>query len=507
MSIVRCCSTVIAVALVFLWAVEVAFADGPPEVTIQPLFRSVDLKTGQEKAVTLAAGQSVNLKLVDVRQTRDKIRQAIRDALVTVEVDGRRATLASGNYNLPITVGEVQIDCEVTGGYTERGRNPWALDADARLRLWPKGSPWIRPGTYTCPVTQRWFATDTQVGNEVCFVNGCDHPGLKSIYYHNAFDFGGAEGMDAVLRATDGLVVSAGGKTVDADWYHTNRSKRSRKCGITIIDGRGWRHRYGHLVSITPSIEPGVRVKAGQRIATLGKEGTSGGWAHLHYGIDVELPDGRLANIDPYAFAWQVYKQAHKTPLQAVARPHHLVAACESVWLDATRSQSAAGPEHIIKHLWTFTDGTTAEGPKVRRRYDRPGCYSEVLKVVDDQGRVDYDFAVVYVLDLNHLERKPVGIHAAYWPTLDIKAGDPVTFLVRSFHFRPDEGFEQWDFGDGSPAVKVQSDGNADSQAKNGYAVTTHRYQQPGHYVVRVQRTNDRGETAIAHLNVRVEAE
>ena len=77
MSIARCCSTVIAVALVFLWAAKFAFADGPPEVTIQPLFRSVDLKIGQEKAVTLADGRSVNLTLVNVRQTRDKIRQAI----------------------------------------------------------------------------------------------------------------------------------------------------------------------------------------------------------------------------------------------------------------------------------------------------------------------------------------------------------------------------------------------------------------------------------------------
>ena len=70
----------------------------------------------------------------------------------------------------------------------------------------------------------------------------------------------------------------------------------------------------------------------------------------------------------------------------------------------------------------------------------------------------------------------------------------------------PDEGHEQWDFGDGSPTVKVQSDGNAQAHAADGYAVTTHRYDRPGHYVVSVQRTNRRGETGMDHLHVLVEA-
>ena len=50
----------------------------------------------------------------------------------------------------------------------------------------------------------------------------------------------------------------------------------------------------------------------------------------------------------------------------------------------------------------------------------------------------------------------------------------------------------------------VQSDGNASSRAKDGYAVATHRYEKPGHYLVRVERRNRRGEPAVAHLHVRV---
>ena len=79
-----------------------------------------------------------------------------------------------------------------------------------------------------------------------------------------------------------------------------------------------------------------------------------------------------------------------------------------------------------------------------------------------------------------------------------------MTFKVRSFRIARTDGHEVWDFGDGTPSVKVQSDGNASSRAKDGYAVTTHRYEKPGHYLVRVERRNRRGEPAVAHLHVRV---
>ena len=80
-----------------------------------------------------------------------------------------------------------------------------------------------------------------------------------------------------------------------------------------------------------------------------------------------------------------------------------------------------------------------------------------------------------------------------------------MTFLVRTF--RTTDGKETWDFGDGSPKVEVQSDGNVVQLAKDGYARTVHRYAKPGHYLVRVERTNGRGETATARLLLRVGAE
>jgi len=41
----------------------------------------------------------------------------------------------------------------------------------------------------------------------------------------------------------------------------------------------------------------------------------------------------------------------------------------------------------------------------------------------------------------------------------------------------------------------------------DGYAVTQHRFAKPGHYLVRVERTNEHGQRAIGYLHVPVEPE
>jgi hypothetical protein len=170
------------------------------------------------------------------------------------------------------------------------------------------------------------------------------------------------------------------------------------------------------------------------------------------------------------------------------------------VTLDGTRSRSADGT--VAAHEWTFTDGKTGTGPTVERRYAKPGVYSEVLRVSDSAGRIDYDFAVVNVLDPKRQGALPPSIHAAYAPTLGIKPGDPVTFVVRTFRVKP--GKETWDFGDGSEKVEVRSNGNAVPLAKDGYAETVHRFARAGHNLVRVERTEPNGDTAVAHVHVRV---
>jgi murein DD-endopeptidase MepM/ murein hydrolase activator NlpD len=423
-----------------------------------------------------------------------------------VEVAGAKVTLVSGNYRLPVQIAGVQIDCPVTKGYGQNASNavfgdvPWGLVKDARIRLWPAGSPLMNPGTFVYPAKQRWFASGTHMANEPCHVDGSDDPQAKQIYYHYGLDIGGAEEMVEVVAATDGLVVSSG-KAILPDYGDT--PAKPRYDVVYLLDARGWYYRYSHLHTIDPEVKPGAKLKMGQRIGLLGKEGGSGGWSHLHFDISGRQPSGKWGIIEGYAFLWEAYLKESKPKLLAVARPHHLVAVGEKVVLDGSRSWSAdAGKPSFA---WTFTDGRTAAGAVVERTYAKPGVFSEVLKFTDGAGRIDYDFAVVNVLDKEHPDRLPPSIHAVYAPTFGIKAGDAVTFLVRTF--RTTEGKETWDFGDDTPKVEVRSDGNAVRLAKDGYARTIHRFAKPGHYVARVERTNGRGETAVGHVHVRVGVE
>jgi hypothetical protein len=118
---------------------------------------------------------------------------------------------------------------------------------------------------------------------------------------------------------------------------------------------------------------------------------------------------------------------------------------------------------------------------------------------------VAYDSAIVQVIDPARPAMLPPTIHAAYAPTVGLKAGDAVTFKVRTFRVGRDGGQETWNFGDGTPPVLVRSDGNAREHDPDGYAVTTHRFARPGDYLVKVERTNQAGLEATARLHVRIE--
>lgn len=492
--------TLSLLALVLLspaWAGEPSSQEKPPAGNT-PIVRSADLDLGETQELELADGVEVRLKLLDLEEVRDPLRNAVREARVRAEVNGEAITLASAMYHLPVTVAGVQIDCPITRGLTDNSskQNVWGLVKHARFRVWPAGSPWIEPGTFTYPVRQRWFASDTQMANEPTFVNGDERTGKTSIYYHYGLDFGGAEGLVEVIAATDGLVVSAAGERLAE---HKDSPAKPRYDVIYVVDHRGWYYRYSHLMTV--EAKPGQRVRMGQRIGLLGKEGGSGGWSHLHFDITSRQPSGLWGIQDAYAYAWEAYRKEHGPRIIAVARPHHLVPVGGRVKLDGSKSWSAAG--QIARYEWTFTDGSRAAGPVVERAYAQPGTYSEILQVTDAAGQTAWDFAVVQAADPVKPQELPPTIHAAYYPTTNLRPGDPITFKVRTF--RTTHGEERWDFGDGSPSVTVQSDGNANVHAKDGYAVTQHAYAKPGDYLARVERTNERGETAIGHVHVRIE--
>jgi murein DD-endopeptidase MepM/ murein hydrolase activator NlpD len=438
-----------------------------PKPPLEPTLRAVDLTIGESAEVKLADGSKAKVKLLDVQEKRDSMAKAVREAKVKVEINGAEAWLTSANYNLPQTVGGVQIDCPITRGYNaDSGQDSWGLEKDARLRLWPAGSPWINPGTFVYPLKQRWFATSTQFSNEPTYVDGGDKPDRKKIYYHNDLDFGGCEGLTEVVAATDGLVVSVSEKTLPG---YSLTPVRPRYDVVYLLDERGWYYRYSHLHTIDATITMGSRVKMGQRIGILGKEGASGGWTHLHFGIKSRQPSGKWGTQEAYAFAWEAYVRENKPAIIAVARPHHFIRAGETITLDASKSWAFSS---IKTYDWTFTDGQTASGAEIERTYSKPGAYSEILKITDDAGNVSYDFAIVQVIGSDEKNLPPT-IHPTFWPTTGVKPGTEITFKVRTFRTT---GGETWDFGDGTPKVSVKSDGNAKALAKDGYAITQHAF-------------------------------
>jgi murein DD-endopeptidase MepM/ murein hydrolase activator NlpD len=464
----------------------------------QPLFRTLDMNAGETEQVELANGKRASVKLLSISETRGHVRSAIRDARVEVEINGSRATLSCGNYRLPVAVGGVQADCTVTRSYYQNTNSDhWGLEKDARLRLWPGGSPFMPQGSFVYPVRQKWFASRTQMANEPTYVDEGERITSAKIYYHSGLDIGGAEGVVDVLAATSGVVVGLGNAVVEQEKNNPSLDHQTNDT-IWVKDERGWYHRYTHLYSFDPSVKLGGQVRMGQKIGTLGKEGGSGGWSHLHYEILSRQPSGKLGTQEGYAFLWEAYQREYKPHLIAVARPHQAVLVGEKAVLDGSRSWSDS---HIVRYEWTFTDGRKASGPRVTKSYAKVGTYSEILKITDDHGGTAYDFETVNVLDPKNPKQVPPTIQAAYWPTLGIAPGKPVTFKVRTFGTT--DGEESWSFGDGATAI-TKSDGNVVPHAKNGFAITTHVFSRPGDYIVRVERANRLGHKAIAHLWVRV---
>ena len=428
--------------------ISIALAESAANLPAQsptrtPLLRAVELNVGEAQTVELADSTKANVKLLDLKETRDSLRGAVRQAVVTVEVNGQRVELTAAMYRLPQTVAGVQIDCPVTKGYQSNPNREgiWNLARDVRLRLWPAGSPLMEPGTFVYPAKQRWFASDTQMANDPCYVDGGEKPSVRQIYYHYGLDIGGSEGLVEVVAATAGLVVSVGDAVLPG---HEGSPVEPRYDVVYLLDDRGWYYRYSHLESIDESIKPGRTIRIGQKVGVLGKEGGSGGWSHLHFDIFSRQPSGKWGVQEGYAFFWEAYQRQYEPQLIAVARPHHLAAVGETVRLDATRSWSKTGG--IKSYRWTLHDGGTASEPVVERVYDRPGMYSEILQVTDDAGRQDYDFAVVQILDQNKPDELPPSIHANSTSHVRHSAGRRSHFQGPHFSFwrRRDVGLRRW---------------------------------------------------------------
>ncbi|MCE5231303.1 peptidoglycan DD-metalloendopeptidase family protein [bacterium] len=479
--------------LVFVWMLGLCACSHMAQLTgiqskpkdFTPIVRFVDLKIGETAQVKLANGKTATVKLLDLKSERDSVLHGIWRSTVTVEVNGEKARLLNGNYNLPQLVGGVQIDCTATGDMApESHEDHWELKKDARLRLWPKGSRLIEKGTFTPPLQERILAGTTWYDNILMSAQG-----KGKFYYHSGMDTGGVEKLCPVVAATDGLVVQLGDAHLDKK---DHPPIEPRYDVIYIRDDRGWYYRYSHLSSIDPGLKLGKRVRMGRRIGYLGKEGASGGWTHLHFEIKAPTPDGGYGTQNGYAYWLESYVDQYHPAVIAVAQPRRSVRVGEGVVLDGSRSWAK---KQIAKYEWTLDDGTKAQGACLPHAYSVPGSHREILKVTDIDGNFAYDIMSVLVVDAQpaapaqasrQRPRQP-SVMAFYWPTLGIKPGDPVYFSSRG---NGADGYDVYDFDDGTSTVRVRSNIDTAGHAENGYAMTVHHFKKPGYYFVKVSRTD-----------------
>lgn len=471
-----------------------------------------DLNIGESVDVYLGDDSARRLTLVSVDEPRCTVRGVIRSPAVTVAVDGERAAVPAALYHMPQLVNGIRLGCAVTHGVAEAVKqysDVYALDRDARIRCWPATGPLFGPEPLVYPARQRWLATMTQMANERCYVNACELVSVKPgdyVYHHFGLDIGGYDRAVPIVAARGGQVVLRGeAQTAD----YADEGGKQRYDRVVVRDDVGWHFLYSHLDMIDPGIELGGRVEAGQPVGFLGKEGSSGGWSHLHFGMTSPQPSGRYGQVEGYPLLVEAYLHAHPGALLACARPHRVAAVGDAVELDGSRSLCDDG--RVTAYHWAFHNGDSANGVRVTRSYAREGTYSEMLTVIDDRGREDVDFCVVHILppDADPAKSPPI-VHLAAYPTDGIAPGQPIAFKARTFFGTGDfdanrAGEEHWDFGDGKTATTCSgAPARGSACTQTDYAERWHTYDRPGRYIVTVTRTGKNGLSATAQIRVDV---
>ena len=460
-----------------------------------------DLKVNKSVALDPGDGRERTITLREIREPKDAVRGTIREPSIVLDIDGEKVEIKAGLYNLPQSVAGMRVDCAVTRGVAESiaiYKDLYVLSGDARIRCWPAEGFLFGPKPIVYPAQQRWFASMTQLGNEKTYVDAGEmslHQPGKHVYYHYGTDIGGYDKAVPIVAAAPGRVVRLG-KEWAAD---ETEDEYPRDDVVRILDDRNWRYRYSHLDMINPDLQVDGQVEAGDFIGFLGQKGASGGWSHLHFGMKAPQPDGRCGQVNAYPFFAEAYLSENPGSLLACARPHRVAAVGQTVRLDA--SNSICDGAAIKSYEWTLQDGTTRQGPVVGTTYECEGMYSEMVTITDDQGRTDIDFCVVQIISIDaDPAHTPPAMHVTYFPTTDLRPGQPIAFKARAFirgAFAENKaGIERWDFGDGTTAVSCSDD---------CFDERWHAYAKPGRYIVTIQRTGKNGLTATAQLKVIVE--
>ncbi len=130
---------------------------------------------------------------------------------------------------------------------------------------------------------------------------------------------------EPVVAVTDGTVLEV--SRVDRFDRRGPRGPWNGGLSVSVLGDDGVRYYGSHLTKVTAGVEPGVRVRAGQQLGTVGRTGNANNVCHLHFGISPPCAgkDGwwiRRGVIwpAPYLNAWR--KGVDRSPATEVAAWH-----------------------------------------------------------------------------------------------------------------------------------------------------------------------------------------
>jgi murein DD-endopeptidase MepM/ murein hydrolase activator NlpD len=103
---------------------------------------------------------------------------------------------------------------------------------------------------------------------------------------------------------------------------------------VSLLGDDGVRYYGSHLSKVLPGIRAGVRVKAGQRLGSVGRTGNSSGVCHLHFGISppcARVGDWKVRRgvVWPATYLTSWRAKGSKSPVATVAawkKSHHCTA-------------------------------------------------------------------------------------------------------------------------------------------------------------------------------------
>ncbi|MFI7059759.1 M23 family metallopeptidase [Kribbella sp. NPDC050124] len=153
-------------------------------------------------------------------------------------------------------------------------------------------------------------------------IRGCEASASQSHHDYPASDIFAKTGCKFVAPV-DGQVDEV--TAVDRWDPDTNVGRDRGGLSVSVVGIDGVRYYGSHLSAIGTGIKPGLRVKAGQSLGSIGNTGSARVTpSHLHFGISWPTPPGkwwiRRGSVSPQPFldAWQEGRQL--SPVTAVAK-------------------------------------------------------------------------------------------------------------------------------------------------------------------------------------------